>query len=208
MKRRQEKRVGTLPKRFNHPDTQIRKSNIPGAGKGLFTTAGFKKGEIIGEYYGPFKKTYDDVPEKYDMYIFTLQNGKILVPSPNCKSQYINDGLAYDAIVLETMEWFIESGTSGRIRKKDIYDIVNGELNEPLMYSDESKGIECDYNVDWLEDGNRVLLKAIRDIDIDEELYVAYGKDYWRELIVEDVCILLSSLKKKKISKEGKDLEV
>lgn len=157
-------------------------SKIPNAGKGLFADRDYKKGEIIGEYYGKFIKDTDRVPKGKELYLFTLDNGKIIVPDNDCMMQYINDAISLDETIQEVLTWFV-SNKRKRIPKWQIYDIVEMVCEElPPITSKNLK-----YNVDWKEKGDRLYVRTIRNIKKGQEFYIYYGVYYWTDIVYDMV---------------------
>ena len=72
---------------------EIKESNIPGAGKGLFTTEFIPKGTRIVEYKGRIRTWKDVKNEDGNYYIFYVNRNRIIDGSNYNKSfaRYIND---------------------------------------------------------------------------------------------------------------------
>jgi hypothetical protein len=74
----------------------VKESQLPGAGKGLFTTRPIKKGAKIIEYKGEiiqWKEYQKRVKENKDGYLFFINN-KLCIdayPTPGFKARYAND---------------------------------------------------------------------------------------------------------------------
>ncbi len=119
----------------------LKKSNLPKAGKGLFTKTDIAKGTRITEYKGRLQ-AWKDVKDEdgYNSYIFKL--------SPRLA---IN-GLNY----LKTFGRYANDARGpGRI-----------------------KGLRN--NVDYIVEGNKCYLDAIRNIKKGEEIFVEYGGNFWQ----------------------------
>lgn len=74
----------------------VKKSKLPGAGKGLFTTAPIKKGAKIIEYKGEiidWKAYTQRVKENKDGYLFFISNKRCIDAwsTPQHKARYAND---------------------------------------------------------------------------------------------------------------------
>lgn len=74
----------------------VKKSRLPNAGKGLFTTKGIKKGEKIIEYKGEiieWKEYSKRVKENKDGYLFFVSRKKCIdaYSTPQYKARYAND---------------------------------------------------------------------------------------------------------------------
>lgn len=141
----------------------LSESKIQGAGKGLFTLVPLQKGEILGEYVGLRYKEKElhnlplsqrDFAIKYEDYAFETSNGTTICPYEDCVFRYANDIVDFGFIIQHYKD----------TRKYQHLEIP--ELN---------------YNIDWtVDDDDRVWIVASRDIEPDEELYIYYGKQYWR----------------------------
>jgi SET domain-containing protein len=74
----------------------VKKSKLPKAGKGLFTTIPIKKGDAIIEYKGEiinWKEYQVRVDENRDGYLFFINNKRCIdaFPTPQHKARYAND---------------------------------------------------------------------------------------------------------------------
>lgn len=74
----------------------VKKSKLPGAGKGLFTTRPIKKNKKIVEYKGeiiPWKEYEKRVEENKDGYLFYINKQKCIdaYDTPQYKARYAND---------------------------------------------------------------------------------------------------------------------
>lgn len=118
---------------------EIKESNIPNAGLGLFTKKFIAKGTKIVQYKGK-RRTWKDVKnEDGNFYIFYVTRSHIIDANNYKKSfaRYIND--------------------AGGLKK------VKG----------------CTNNTEFVREGDKVFVLAIKDIAAEGELFVGYGKEYW-----------------------------
>ncbi|MCE3229955.1 MAG: hypothetical protein K0S32_4506 [Bacteroidetes bacterium] len=74
----------------------VKKSTLPKAGKGLFTTTPIKKGEKVIEYKGEiinWKQYKKRVDENKDGYLFYISDERCIdaYPTPQHKARYAND---------------------------------------------------------------------------------------------------------------------
>lgn len=74
----------------------VKKSQLPNAGKGLYTTTPIKKGEQVIEYKGEiinWKEYEKRVAENKDGYLFFINNKRCIdaFPTPQYKARYAND---------------------------------------------------------------------------------------------------------------------
>jgi uncharacterized protein len=74
---------------------KIKKSTIPGAGKGVFTKIDIKKGDVITELVGPIitTKEYNALSDLEQNYTFYISRNSILnsYPATEQFARYIND---------------------------------------------------------------------------------------------------------------------
>lgn len=72
---------------------EVKESNIPGAGKGLFTTEFIPKGTRIVEYKGRIRTWKEVENEDSNFYIFYVTEDRVIDASRNKKSpaRFIND---------------------------------------------------------------------------------------------------------------------
>lgn len=127
----------------------LKKSLIPGAGKGLFVKKDFKRGEIVCEYEGeivPWSVCEKRAEEGHEGYAFFITKNR-------CVDAYFTK----DAI--------------GR-------------------YANDAKGIgrvdglknNAQYEIKTRQGEKRVFIVATRTIKANDEVFVDYGKDYWKNL--------------------------
>lgn len=118
----------------------VKKSNIPGAGKGLFTKKAIAKGERIVEYKGK-TSTWKEVDHRdgSNVYIY-----------------YVNRNFVIDA----------------RTYPKSLGRYVNDARGLTII-----KGLTN--NCEYVQEGTRVFIDAIKNIPAGSELFVSYGKEYW-----------------------------
>ena len=124
---------------------QVKKSQIPKSGKGLFTTRDIKKEERIVEYKGRLHKwkdiKYQDATNGYLLY---MTNQAVIDGRPSKSfGRYANDA-------------------AGLSR-------VRGLKN----------------NAEYLYEGKRCFIEAKRFIATGEEIFVAYGREYWSDRRME-----------------------
>jgi len=136
----------------------VSESKIAGAGRGVFTSTKIQKGEIIAEYFGTYhsKETKFSKPESDYVYSFT--NDYQINPDKECIAAYINDTINIQSSI----------------------------------YHGRRVNLDLIHNVDWLElpaympVGYAVIklyIRAKKDIEIGEELYIDYGDGYWNSRI-------------------------
>lgn len=119
---------------------EVKESNLPGAGKGLFTTKFIAKGTRIIEYKGKIRTWKDVQFEDSNYYIFFVNDEHVIDAGKNKKSlgRYINDAKGLQKI--------------------------KGLVN----------------NAEFICVGLRVFVDATRDIPAGGEIFVGYGKEYWK----------------------------
>lgn len=145
---------------------EVKKSKIPGSGKGLFAKVDFKKGERIIEYLGEIitEAELDKRAEK-DIYgyAFYISKKKCIDAyyTPEALARYANDA-------------------AGLVK-------VSGIKNN------------CCYSI-WKQRG---WIEAERNIKAGEEIFVSYGKEYWKD-IAYNIKIEEEKKAAKKLEKENK----
>ena len=118
----------------------VKKSNIPNAGKGLFTLKFIPKGTKVVEYKGKVSTWKEaDHQDGLNAYIYFINRNNVIDASriKNALARYANDARGMGKV-------------SG--------------LNNNCQYVVEKK---------------RVYIETIKDVEPKQELFVAYGKDYW-----------------------------
>ena len=156
-------------------------STIPEAGLGLFAVRRFKKGEPITEYYGQFityceatkrnQKKQDSHIRRHIAFRFCIDGAKMRdgTPITHPQQQLIGCGLAQ----------YANHAEKGRKNKCNAdFEFVDSEQNEQAMKRFfEGKPFS-------LEENQRItFIYATRDIEVGEEIFVDYGKDYWNKRI-------------------------
>ncbi len=118
----------------------IKRSKIPGAGKGLFTKKLIEKATRITEYKGRIT-TWKEVQHGnvFNAYVYYVKRGHVIDAMKHKKvlARYINDAAGITRI----------------------------------------KGITN--NCNFVNENGRVFIESTKKIEAGEELYVAYGKEYW-----------------------------
>jgi len=145
----------------------VKKSSIPGAGKGLFTKKSIPKGTRIVEYKGK-RTTWKEVKDEdgKNGYIFYINRNLVINGQPNKKAvaRYANDA-------------------QGLVR-------INGLLN----------------NSEYVVDGQKAYIEAKKDIPAGGEIFVDYGRDYWK--VIRENMTLWAQEAKDKQMKNGKHRKV
>ena len=128
-----------------HPDFIVKKSILPGAGKGLFTKKDIKKGERVVEYLGEIvtEAELDRRAEK-DIYGYAF---------------YISKKKCIDAYFTP---------------------------KELARYANDAKGLTkikgINNNCCYVVYKNSGWIKAEKNIKAGEEIFVAYGAEYWKDI--------------------------
>lgn len=127
---------------FLEKQLYIKKSNLPKAGKGLFTKKLIPKGTRIVEYKGE---------------ILTWKEVKKLADDRNGYVFYISSKRCIDA-------WN--------------YIKALGRFANDAKGIGRIKGIKT--NSEYVIDGKKCFIEAIKDIPAKSEIFVEYGADYWK----------------------------
>lgn len=141
---------------------RVKKSRLPDAGMGLFTTVAIPKGTRIVEYVGKIS-TWKEVEHDQG------ENGYIY---------YVKRNHVIDARRMKSALARYANDANGINR-------VTGLKN----------------NSAYTEDGIKVFIQAARDINAGEEIFVAYGKEYW------DAIRFNIALDRKREKEEAKELQ-
>jgi SET domain-containing protein len=119
---------------------RVKKSGLPGAGKGLFAKTFIHKGTRIVEYKGDITTWKEVDHEDGDNgYIYFVKRNHVIdaLRTPEALARYANDA-------------------RGIARVKGISN-----------------------NAEYMEDGLKVYITAVKDIPAGGEILVDYGKEYW-----------------------------
>lgn len=167
-------------------DVEIKDSLISGAGKGLFAKKDFKKGDIIGEYYGMIFGPNEEVPREHYYYIYEKTNKDSVAAAGSCLCRYINDAIDIKSCILHSLDelYLLESYEDHRLIKSVAKSAL---LCSENVIEDEDNGIICDYNVNWLEKDNKIYIEASRDVEEGEEFYIEYGYHYWIYTVITGI---------------------
>ncbi|HTF21742.1 MAG TPA: SET domain-containing protein [Chryseolinea sp.] len=143
---------------------KVKRSQLPDAGMGLYTTKTIPRGTRIVEYKGRRSKWKDVRDEDgRNGYIFYINRNHVIdaLPTKKALARYANDarGLAR----------------------------VKGMIN----------------NADYVVDGLKAYIESKRDIPAGAEIFVDYGKDYWK--VIRDNMKLWSAEEKETQQKMRSD---
>ena len=127
----------------------LKKSLIPGAGKGLFVKKEFKRGDIVCEYEGevvPWSVCEKRAEAGHEGYAFFITKNRCVDAyfTPEAMGRYANDAKGI-----------------GRI---------------------EGLRNNAQYEIKTRQGEKKVFIVATRTIKVDDEVFVDYGKDYWKNL--------------------------
>lgn len=144
---------------------KVKRSQLPNAGMGLFTTKAIAKGTRIVEYKGRRTK-WKDVRDEDG------RNGYIF---------YINRNHVIDALLTKKPLARYANDARGLVR-------IKGVVN----------------NSDYVVDGLKAYIESKHDIPAGAEIFVDYGKDYWK--VIRDNMKLWKAEEKeaKKEAQKGK----
>ena len=120
---------------------KVKKSTLPGCGKGLFTQNGIPKGSRIAEYKGKISTwntaDHDDGKNPYIFYI---------------SRTYVID--------------------------------AKGEKRSVAHFANDAQGFKrvkgITNNAVYTLEGKKVFIETIKNIEPGEEVFVGYGKEYWK----------------------------
>lgn len=118
----------------------VKKSGLPGAGKGLFTKIVIKKGARIVEYKGRLQSWKEvKAQDGHNGYLMYINRNAVINALPAVKTlgRYANDAMGLTRIA--------------------------GLRN----------------NSEYVSEGNRCFIEAIKNIKPGEEILVSYGREYW-----------------------------
>tara|TARA_B110000977_G_C11037831_1_gene477768 strand:- start:1081 stop:1845 length:765 start_codon:yes stop_codon:yes gene_type:complete len=161
----------------------INTSNIPGSGDGLFAKKSFKKGEIVTGY--PFSLLYDTNPK-------LIEGCRTMIKGFD-EEKFVNLGrMKQDEYTWRIMIGFgkflgiFVPGLGVEIKNKKFMGHLvndNGYMPNEKYKNDVQNCDPVSYNYDPVKKKieNKMILRycANRDIQMGEELYGAYGRDYW-----------------------------
>ena len=127
-------------------DLSLKTSQIPGAGKGLFTTKAIKKNANITRYTGDIKTltAYNANPSGYAV---EIPRGRVIdgVSTQSALGRYVNHCRS--------------------VNKK----------------AGHCKGNNARYVISNRDDETIIWVRAIKNIPANSEIFVSYGRNYWRE---------------------------
>ena len=131
---------------------EISKSTLPGAGEGVFAAQRIQKGERLGQYLG-------NLTDKPGDYVFDTK-----LP--------LGDGtLQIDGEDKATSNWtrYINTGTWEGVTTRDPnVEFVHGVTDVPFEFNGEIVDMQTSV----------IFLRALRDIEPGEELFISYGAEY------------------------------
>ncbi len=148
---------------------KVKKSNIINAGFGVFATQKYAVGDYIC-FYDAYKGEIKSVDE----FVYSIKTpfsddtfiGNKQIKQNDGVGQYINDGFCFDLI------------DDYRDNEYGIYKISNNKINAAVeQYKNKSsEKANCTFS----EDPKKIFkIYASKEIDVNEELYLHYGIEYW-----------------------------
>jgi hypothetical protein len=177
--------IRRLPNPYPGSWVVVQNSVIIDAGLGVFVIKSFKKGDIIGEYFGTVYPPKTSTKHCRQDRLYATDDNFTIEPHMECLMQYIND--AIDICVLEwVVSWELTELCTLPYTKETIRNVITGTLRNRNEYQQDSE-YYLEYNVDWKELDGRVFIVATRDIDCEEELFIDYGGEYWAHHLNEYV---------------------
>ena len=136
---------------------------MPNAGRSTFAKVPFKKGHLVCEYRGKIYKKGNELDdfakENADKQMIYI-DGHFIIGYPNDVGACVNDIINFK-----------------KYSKSDLKQIILD--NHLLMLPN------FEYNCIYTMMGNRVVLMATKDIEPGDELFVAYGPDYWKSRMAQ-----------------------
>jgi SET domain len=153
--------LATLPVVGN--GNEIKKSNVPNAGLGLFVTRDFDMGACVGYWHPTELIPYNDARRH----------------PPEIRTHYRS---------LFAMRWVIDGKVKDDKDPRIVLNRLGGAGYTNDLQSQNLNNCEFDW-IDWPErtdifdftdlDVRIIILRATRPIKAGEELFVSYGADYW-----------------------------
>jgi hypothetical protein len=127
-------------------DLTLKKSKIPGAGKGLYTTVNIPKNKNISQYTGEIK-SIEDFNADPSGYAVQIPKNKVVdaVSTQSAIARYAND-----------------CRTSNRKAK-------------------QCTGTNSKFVVTTRQGITKIWLRATKNIPANSEIYISYGKQYWKK---------------------------
>jgi len=155
---------------------EVKQSNIIGAGRGVFTTRDFKKGDLICYYNGICKSNKSILTEDEKCYAIGFNKLSIVgyknPKSPEGIGQLIND---CSNIYLDSFQNEDDDVCAGIQFVFNLYKryIITNQLYNNVMIEESS-------------DNTKARVIAIKDIKSKSELYFSYGIGYWHDRLLSD----------------------
>lgn len=139
----------------------LKKSNIPDAGKGLYTNEFIEKDKIILEYKGYISNTENLTSSESDVAV-DVGCGVSIVGSS--LAAYINDNIIYQ-----------------KVYKNQIEQLYSPEYisNWDKVFPRWDFSYNCKFVIIGKGEYARIYIETIRDIQSGEELFIDYGARYW-----------------------------
>jgi len=177
--------------------TQIRKSNIKGAGNGVFALADIKKGDVVC-YYKVFV-TKSHIEKLRDASFAWEKNGKFAIGDYRKAEEYSTN-----------VGQFINDASSLRLTDADFSELEGVPYIDSEWYRSKLEG----YYLASVAGSNvqmddAFIIHACKDIKKGDELYLHYGYKYWLNLsyflILFPVSRMSCVLKSERLSLNDKD---
>ena len=160
-----------LTKNIKTNNFDIRKSTIAGAGNGLFTNIDIKKNDIVC-YYPPviiWDHTTQNIIHNFDN--FDINNLNNFYTSDYVYTSHKISIIGFKDTIINNDMYLGHIANDNNYNPKKIY---SNNKNNCVF-----KKTPFELTTDSFKDNKSLALIATRDIKIDDEIFVTYGKEYW-----------------------------
>jgi hypothetical protein len=199
--------LGITIRKYFKKMLQVKKSNIPNSGLGVFALKDFREGEIIGYYDGKVltdiseKKNNGDYVIKFSKEIFNEKDDEDAKPNktehvtidgyknpinPNGVIQLCNDNI-YVQKIMELIVDMTRVENDVLIVQRIVLKVLDEMCSQHNVYFSHFEDDKAYY-------------RAIKDINKGDELYNSYGLPYWFSRLNCDVIKDVDDYKKGKLT--------
>jgi SET domain-containing protein len=133
---------------------EVRQSNIPGAGDGVFAKSDIPSQMLILEYEGLFKYANDtsSLDSKYGLGV----GNNVTIVGTSMASK-INDICLFQLVDEEGL----------------------AQLRQNIVPSHKHLSYNCEFYIQGVGEFAQAYIRSIKDIHVGDELYINYGPNYW-----------------------------
>lgn len=155
----------------------INKSTLPNSGNGLFTNKSFNKGDIVCYYPPVIIYDQDEQNIIHDLDNFDVKKLKYYLSSDYVFSNFNVDIIAIKDTEIKNNMYLGHLMNDNNYNPHKIY--TNGKNNCSFFLN------SFELTTDSFKNNKAQVIKATKNINPGDELFISYGKNYWYDPLIE-----------------------